>query len=137
MFKDKRILAIDDSVAIRNYLRALLTRSGAGVDVASAGQEGLDMCAGDEAYDLILLDLRMPDMNGIEFYDRIKAISPVLQQKVVCVTGDVVSAQNEAFLHETGIPCVAKPFGVNELMRQVRHVLEGEKNDAQVTYSRS
>ncbi|UCB42055.1 MAG: response regulator [Dehalococcoidales bacterium] len=131
-----RILVVDDEPHICRALDRLLTKNGHQVDTTSSPLKALEMLSEAE-YDLILLDLRMPDMNGIEFYDHIKAISPALQQKVVCVTGDVVSAQNEAFLHETGIPCVAKPFGVSELMRQVRHVLEGEKNDAQVTYSRS
>jgi len=133
---EARILVVDDEPHICRALDRLLTEKGHQVETTSSPFKALEMLS-ETKYDLILLDLRMPDMNGIEFYDRIRAISPALQQKVVCVTGDVVSTQNEAFLHETGIPCVAKPFGVNELMRQVRHVLEGEKNGTQVTYSHS
>jgi CheY-like chemotaxis protein len=131
-----RILVVDDEPHICRAIDRILTEKGHQVDTTSSPLKALEMLSKID-YDLILLDLRMPDMNGIEFYDRIKAISPELQQRVVCVTGDVVSTRNKTFLHETGIPCVAKPFGVNELMRQVRHVLEGEKNDAQVTYSHS
>jgi len=130
------ILVVDDEPHICRALDRLLTEKGHQVETTSSPLKALEMLS-KMKYDLILLDLRMPDMSGIEFYDRIKSISPRLQQKVICVTGDVVSTQNEAFLHETGIPCVAKPFGVNELMKQIKHVLEGEKNDAQVTYSRS
>lgn len=130
------ILVVDDEPHICRALDRLLTEKGHQVETTSSPLKALEMLDKTK-YDLILLDLRMPDMSGIEFYDRIKAISPRLQQKVICVTGDVVSTQNEAFLHETGIPCVAKPFGVNELMKQIKHVLEGEKHDAQVTYSRS
>jgi len=131
-----RILVVDDEPHICRALDRLLTEKGHQVETTSSPLKALEMLDKTK-YDLILLDLRMPDMSGIEFYDRIKAISPRLQQKVICVTGDVVSTQNEAFLHETGIPCVAKPFGVNELMKQIKHVLEGEKNDTQVTYSHS
>jgi PAS domain S-box-containing protein len=131
-----RILVVDDEPHICRAIDRILTEKGHQVDTTSSPLKALEMLSKID-YDLILLDLRMPDMNGIEFYDRIKSISPELQQRVVCVTGDVVSTRNKTFLHETGIPCVAKPFGVNELMRQVRHVLEGEKNDAQVTYSHS
>lgn len=131
-----RILVVDDEPHICRALDRLLTDKGHQVDTTSSPLKALEMLR-DIRYDLILLDLRMPDMSGIELYERIGIISPALQRKVVCVTGDVVSSQNEAFLHETGIPCVAKPFGINELMRQVRQVLEGEKKDAQVTYSRS
>ena len=131
-----RILVVDDEPHICRALDRLLTDKGHQVDTTSSPLKAIEMLR-DRKYDLILLDLRMPDMSGIELYERIGIISPTLQRKVICVTGDVVSAQNEEFLHETGIPCVAKPFGINELMRQVRQVLEGEKKDAQVTYSRS
>jgi PAS domain S-box-containing protein len=131
-----RILVVDDEPHICRALDRLLTSKGHHVETTSSPLQALEMLR-DRRYDLILLDLRMPDMSGIELYERIGIISPSMQRKVICVTGDVVSSQNEAFLHETGIPCVAKPFGVNELMRQVKQVLEGENKDAQVTYSRS
>jgi PAS domain S-box-containing protein len=131
-----KILVVDDEPHICRALDRLLTNKGHLVDTTPSPLAALKMLR-DKRYDLILLDLRMPDMSGIELYERIGIISPSLQRKVICVTGDVVSSQNEAFLHETGIPCVAKPFGVNELMRQVKRVLEGEKKDAQVTYSHS
>jgi len=131
-----RILVVDDEPHICRALDRLLTNKGHQVDTTSSPLKALEMLH-DKRYDLVLLDLRMPDMSGIELYERIGIISPTLQRKVICVTGDVVSSQNETFLHETGIPCVAKPFGVNELMRQVKQVLEGENKDAQVTYSRS
>lgn len=72
MFKDKRILAVDDSVAIRNYLRAILKRQGASVDVAGTGEQGLEQCAGEGSYDLILLDLILPDMNGLDVLQKIR-----------------------------------------------------------------
>ncbi len=131
-----KILVVDDEPHICRALDRLLTDKGHHVETTSSPLQALEMLR-DKRYDLILLDLRMPDMSGIELYERIGIISPSLQRKVICVTGDVVSSQNETFLHETGIPCVAKPFGVNELMRQVKQVLEGENKDAQVTYSRS
>jgi CheY-like chemotaxis protein len=131
-----RILVVDDEPHICRALDRLLTDKGHQVDTTPSPLKALEMLR-DTRYDLILLDLRMPDMSGIELYERIGIIAPALQRKVVCVTGDVVSSQNETFLHETGIPCVAKPFGVNDLMRQVKQVLEGENKDAQVTYSRS
>ena len=131
-----RILVVDDEPHICRALDRLLTQKGHRVEITSSPLVALEMLS-EARYDLVLLDLKMPGMSGIELFDRMKDISPSLQQKVVCMTGDTISARNEAFLHQTGIPCVAKPFGVDELMRQVKLVLEGETKDAQVTYSHS
>jgi signal transduction histidine kinase len=92
VFKDKRILAIDDSVAIRNYLRAILARQGASVDVVGSGQEGLEMCAGDEGYDLILLDLVLPDINGIDILKHIRQEDGETTVVILTGTGGVKSA---------------------------------------------
>ncbi|MDY6877413.1 MAG: hybrid sensor histidine kinase/response regulator [Chloroflexota bacterium] len=85
MIKNKRILTIDDSAAIRSYLQAILTPQGASVDVTGTGREGLDMCTGDERYDLILLDLILPDLNGIEVLERIRQEDD--ETTVVILTG--------------------------------------------------
>ena len=85
MFEDKRILAIDDSVAVRNHMRAILTRKGAIVDIAGTGREGLDLCTGDTRYDLILLDLILPDLNGIDVLTQIREADQ--DTAVVMLTG--------------------------------------------------
>jgi len=131
-----RILVVDDEPHICRALDRLLTREGHGVDTAGNAQIALQRLARAQ-YDLVLLDIRMPGMSGIELYQRIREIVPGLQRRVICVTGDVISARNKAFLEETGIPCVAKPFGVDELMHLVKRVLGGETKDAQVTGSHS
>ncbi len=92
MFKDKRFLAIDDSVAVRNYLRTILTRQGAGVDVAVTGREGLEMCTGDEGYDLILLDLILPDLNGIDVLRHIRQEDDETAVVILTGVGGVKSA---------------------------------------------
>jgi signal transduction histidine kinase len=92
MLKNKRILAIDDSAAIRSYLRAVLTPQCASVDVVTTGQEGLEMCIGDERYDLVLLDLILPDVNGIEVLDRIRQEDDETTVVILTGVGGVKSA---------------------------------------------
>lgn len=92
MFRDKRILAIDDSVSIRNYLRAILARQGAQVDVANTGREGLGMCMGDELYDLILLDLILPDLNGIDVLKQLREANDETTVVILTGSGGVQSA---------------------------------------------
>ena len=131
-----RILVVDDEPHICRALDRLLTHEGHKVDTAGNAERALRKLYRTR-YDLILLDIRMPGMSGIELYQQIKEIFPALQHKVICVTGDVISARNKTFLEESGIPCVAKPFGVDELLSLVRQVLGGETEDAQITYSHS
>jgi len=92
VIKDKRILAVDDSAAIRSYLRTILTPQCAGVDVAGTGQEGLGMCSGDGGYDLILLDLILPDMNGIDVLKRIRQADEEIAVVILTGVGGAKSA---------------------------------------------
>jgi len=92
MLKDKHILVVDDSAAIRSYLGAILTPQCAGLDVAATGREGLEMCIGDERYDLVLLDLLLPDMNGIEVLEYIREEDDETALVILTGTGGVKSA---------------------------------------------
>jgi signal transduction histidine kinase len=92
MFEDKRVLVIDDSVAIRNYMRAVLARQGATVDLAGDGESGLAMCDGKERYDLVLLDLVLPDTNGIEVLKSIRQVDDETTVVILTGAGGVKSA---------------------------------------------
>ena len=66
MFEGKRVLTIDDSPTIRHFLRSILESQGARVEEACTGQEGINKCAGNHGFYLILLDLMLPDMDGLQ-----------------------------------------------------------------------
>lgn len=67
----RRILVIDDDLAIRVLLQAVLKRMKFEVELAEDGAAGLEMMQRDAPYDLILLDLMMPRLNGYEFIEQI------------------------------------------------------------------
>jgi signal transduction histidine kinase/HPt (histidine-containing phosphotransfer) domain-containing protein len=92
MLNDKHVLIIDDSDTIRTYLRNVLSQKDAHrVDGAATGQEGLRMCAA-QSYDLILLDLLLPDMDGIEVLKQIRAANDDTTIVMITSYGGIKSA---------------------------------------------
>jgi PAS domain S-box-containing protein len=116
------ILVVDDEPHIRRALERVLSQEGHTVETISSAETALKLLK-DKKYDLILLDIKMPGMNGIAFYHNMKDIAPGMQKKVVCITGDTISPDNKAFLRETGISYIAKPFGIDVLMERVNEVI--------------
>jgi CheY-like chemotaxis protein len=82
----RRILVIDDDLAIRVLLQAVLKRMKFDVELAEDGAAGLDKLQNDSAYDLILLDLMMPRLNGYEFIDQISTRFPDNRPHIVVFT---------------------------------------------------
>src|SRR6267142_922968 len=82
----RRILVIDDDLAIRVLLQAVLKRMKFDVELAEDGQVGLDKVRHDGAYDLILLDLMMPRVNGYEFIERVGIEYPEQRPHIIVFT---------------------------------------------------
>jgi DNA-binding NtrC family response regulator len=82
----RRILVIDDDLAIRVLLQAVLKRMKFEVALAEDGAAGLDALERDAAYDLVLLDLMMPRLNGYEFIDQINRRHPESRPHIVVFT---------------------------------------------------
>lgn len=81
----RRILVIDDDLAIRVLLQAVLKRMKFEVELAEDGAAGLERLAHDNGYDLILLDLMMPRLNGYEFIEQIGQRYPAGQRPHIIV----------------------------------------------------
>ncbi len=131
-----RILVVDDEPHICRALNRLLSREGHEVATTTDPKAALALLA-ERHYDLLLLDLKMPAMNGIELYHQAEKADPGLHERVICITGDVISPQNREFLRQNRLPFVTKPFGVKELLDQVRTALEKkERRGEKVTHTR-
>jgi signal transduction histidine kinase len=85
MLENKHVLTVDDSATIRLFLRALLTGSGAEVDEAATAEEALRKCRSRQRYDLILLDLLLPDADGIDVLRQLREFDT--ESPVVMLTG--------------------------------------------------
>jgi len=113
-----RVLVVDDEEPILHYMRATLEAWGHTVAVARDGGEALRQIAA-EPFDLIVCDLRMPQLGGRELYQRLLREHPDAAAKVVFATGDTVRGDTLQFLETLGRPYLHKPFTLAEL----RHLL--------------
>jgi len=121
--KEKRSLVVEDEPTIaRMCLRALGTE-GFEVDIASDGKVAqAQLAENGDKYDLCLIDIRTPGMNGIELYQYLKEIGSEMINRVIFTTGDVVNDEIKAFLEETGRPFLPKPFTLDELRSVIKTV---------------
>jgi len=119
----KRSLVVEDEPTIaRMCLRALGTE-GFEVDVASDGKAAqAQLCENGNRYDLCLIDIRTPGMNGIELYQYLKEAGSEMINRVIFTTGDVVNDEIKTFLEETGRPFLPKPFTLDELRSVIKTV---------------
>jgi DNA-binding response OmpR family regulator len=120
----KRILVVEDEPAITEVCRRILVSEGFEVDVAGNGSIAQTMLEKQD-YDLLLIDIRTPVMNGRELYSSIVKRQPELANHVIFTTGDLLTGGTRAFLDESGRPFLSKPFTPDELKAVVTQVLRG------------
>jgi len=118
----KRILVVEDEPVIGRVCLRTLTAEGLEVDIASNGLVAKDMVSKKE-YDLCLIDIRTPAMNGIQLYEHLKEEHPELASRAIFTTGDVLSGNIQAFLRDSAKPYLPKPFTPDELRAAVREAL--------------
>ena len=112
------LLVVDDEPLIRNLLAKFLTLQRFSVDLAEEGHEAwLKLQSRD--YDCILLDLKMPGMNGMELYGLIQSADNEVAKKVIFITGDTVNPDTRNFIETNQNPVMIKPFELKELYSQV------------------
>ena len=121
-FKGVRVLVVEDEPALATAVSEALTDAGFVVDRAADGEEGLLRLA-DGSYDLIVCDLKMPRIDGMQFYRAMAAAAPALARRVIFVTGAVAGTDAERFLEETGCRWLSKPFRLADLLRAARDTL--------------
>ncbi len=122
-----RVLVVDDEPVILDLLVDLLVERQYRVDTAANGREALGKVSGG-AYDAVILDLKMPEMDGIQFFREISRQSPELARRVVFSTGDTIEDSNREFLEHTGQPVLNKPFEIDRVMSALEDVVQGSQN---------
>ena len=121
--RGEHILVVDDEMPIRMLAREILNASGYEAEMAASGDEALRKME-EDAYDLVLADVRMLGMDGVELYRRIGERWPQLQRRLIVITGDAGSERTAALLREEDVPYLEKPFDTTQLLRAVRELLD-------------
>ncbi len=121
-FRGARVLVVEDEPALAVAVAEALGDAGFVVDRAGDGEEGLTRLA-EQSYELIICDLKMPRIDGMQFYRAMAAATPALARRVIFVTGDVAGTDAERFLETTGCRWLSKPFRLGELLRAARDTL--------------
>ena len=119
--KGRRVLVVDDEPAVVELVTSVLDGHGWRVDVASGGRAGLERVR-QSRYDLVLSDIRMPELDGADFYRAAVAQRHELADRFLFITGDTANAEAWRFLQGTRVPVIEKPFTPQALLRAVEQV---------------
>jgi signal transduction histidine kinase/ActR/RegA family two-component response regulator len=118
-----RVLVLEDEPTVARLIADVLEDEGLRVDVLLDPREALDR-TGREEYALAICDMKMPELDGEQFYQALAREKNPLRERFLFVTGDVLAAHTRDFLERNHLPHVAKPFRVEELTEKIRGVLE-------------
>jgi DNA-binding response OmpR family regulator len=123
----KNILVVEDEPSISRVCVRTLVGEGHHVETVINGKLAEDTL-GQKEFDLYIVDIRTPVMNGIELYQEMRETWAPLAERVLFTTGDTLSSNIKKFLDETGRPYLTKPFTPNELRTLVKIALNPTKS---------
>lgn len=113
---------MDDEPAVRQFFEKLLADEGHEVETAGNGHDALEMI-NNKRYNLILLDIKLPGMSGIELHTRIREIDELLVKRVIIITGDVMTPDTRNFLERTKVSYISKPFDAEQVKKDVNRTV--------------
>ena len=120
------VLIVEDETALASAMAESFGDAGFLVDRAGDGEEAMARLDGGH-YDVIISDLKMPRMDGIQLFHAVRERYPHMALHMMFVTGDVIGTDAERFLADSGCRWLAKPFRLNELLRIANEVMAGHQ----------
>lgn len=120
-----KVLVIDDNEDITNLLEMVFTGKGHECAKSNNGKDGLEMIL-DQKYDVILLDMAMPEYTGIEVINKLKELGKLSEQKIIIFTASSAteSELNKILDNEGVYKCVRKPIKTKQLLEIVEEVVQ-------------
>jgi len=111
--KEQSVLIVDDNVAMSKTLSDILRMIGFNIHVAESGEEGIEKVK-ERSFDIILMDVKLPRMNGIDASKEIKKISP--NTMVIIMTAYTTEGLIKEAKNEGAFSILHKPFEINDML---------------------
>lgn len=126
----KHILVVEDSAINQQVARDLLQAEGARVTLADGGHAALEMVASNPtAFDIVLMDLQMPDMDGIETAQRLRGMLPAESLPILAVTANATAGDHERCLAAGMNGHIGKPFHIDTLVEALQRALAARHDE--------
>jgi len=122
---NRRVLAVDDDETILDLLAQTLETQSYEVDVARTSEDALPQVLFRD-YSVILIDLVLPDTNGLSLYRQITRRRPSLRSRVIFVTGALDTGEAVRFVRLVNAPVLRKPFDLGDLIATVRRLASAQ-----------
>ncbi len=113
-----KILVVDDECTVRDFLRSLLEMEGYQISTAANGMEALEKIK-KENFKAVILDIVLPDINGLSLFYKIRKLEPSLAGRVIFVTGTGLGVQGNKGLSGLGAAYFHKPIEAESLMESL------------------
>ena len=126
MNNETRILIVDDDDTIRSTMKAILEDEGYDVDLAASGKEGVEK-ANETSYSIALLDIRLPDMEGVELLRLMKPAVP--RTRKIMVTGYPSTQNAIAALNKNADAYLIKPVDIEKLLSTIKEQLKLQEEE--------
>jgi DNA-binding NtrC family response regulator len=118
-----RILVVDDETSLLDSIIEQLTRLGHSAEGYSSARQACGRLT-TEKFDIILTDIRMPDLDGPAFYEEVIAREPLLGDRFIFITGDSLNQRANRFIKSKNALCLDKPFKISNLQAAIEEVMK-------------
>ncbi len=121
-----KILVVEDGFATREILADILTEEGYTVATAETGSAAIKKVEKGELFDLLILDIKLPDINGVEVLKAIKKINP----QIVAIMMTAYSVENliKEALELGASTCIYKPFDIEQVLDLIKKIIDEKRS---------
>ncbi len=118
----KKVLSVDDSSTMRQIIKSCLEKEGYTVTEAADGLDGLEKVKTEEAYDLFLVDVNMPNMDGISFVKEIRKDNRFSSTPILMLTTESLSEKKTEGAAAGATGWIVKPFNPDDFVKTINRV---------------